>query len=258
MKSTPIVQGDIISMAIGYTYNSQKVLGFIANEGYVNTNPDDTFLPHFTDTYYNISILIFVCHFILGSYFNKCNVTDNKNKVRKYDPALEEYWVTQSGYFIFTTIMVLSMGITNLMRLLYNGISEQKRENKIPMREYNIRAVYDLFKNTLPVDYGIPYLNTLPMPIDDSLRPNKKSCYTPEPLPDDIYVASKTSVINLNNHCESPNFILLTYITRDEHDCGNLKIGYCARCYYGMIFHKYTRLYSSACYIYKMIYYCNV
>ena len=46
MKSTSIVPGGITLMAIGYKYNSRKVLGFIATEGGGSTDPNEPFLSH--------------------------------------------------------------------------------------------------------------------------------------------------------------------------------------------------------------------
>ena len=53
MKSTPRVPGDRPLMAIGYKYNSRKVLVIIATEGYVSTEPGDPYLFRFPDSYYN-------------------------------------------------------------------------------------------------------------------------------------------------------------------------------------------------------------
>ena len=56
MKNTPRVPDDIPLMAIGYTYNSRKFLGFIYTEGSVSTEPADPYLSTFRDTYSNVSI----------------------------------------------------------------------------------------------------------------------------------------------------------------------------------------------------------
>ena len=53
--------------------------------------------------------------------------------MRKYDIALEKYWVTQSGYFRLMTIVFLVTGITDVRLLLYQGISEEIRYIKIIM-----------------------------------------------------------------------------------------------------------------------------
>ena len=47
LKITPIFPGEIPLLAIGYKYNSRKVLGFIATEGSGSTEPGIGKLPNF-------------------------------------------------------------------------------------------------------------------------------------------------------------------------------------------------------------------
>ena len=58
MNSTSIVPGGIKLMAIGYKYNSRKVLGFIATEGDGSTEPGDPYLSSFPDIYSNFSVIL--------------------------------------------------------------------------------------------------------------------------------------------------------------------------------------------------------
>ena len=83
--------------------------------------------------------------------------------------------MNQSGYLILTTVVALGMGIIDGKILLYNGISEQIKDNKITTRDYNNRTVYDCFNNPFPSDYGSPYLNLTPIRIDDSTHPDKRA-----------------------------------------------------------------------------------
>ena len=131
--------------------------------------------------------------------------------MRQYEPALETYWVTQSSYFRLVTTVVLGMGITDENILFCHGISEQSRENKISMREYNDRTVYNCFENTFLFNCGIPDFNFPPMPIDDSPHPNKRVCYIPGPLPATISVAYGNSVSTLTDPSDSPQDIFLIY-----------------------------------------------
>ena len=49
LKSTPRFLGEIPLLAIGYKYNSRKVLGFIATEGSGSTEQGDPYLSLFPD-----------------------------------------------------------------------------------------------------------------------------------------------------------------------------------------------------------------
>ena len=73
LKSTPRFPGERPPLAIGYKYNSMKVLGFIAIEGAGSTEPGDPYLSRFPDIYYNVSVRPIFCPHFLGSYFNVCN-----------------------------------------------------------------------------------------------------------------------------------------------------------------------------------------
>ena len=56
------------------------------------------------------------------------------------------------------------------------------------------------------------------MPPYNSYRTNKRACYNPDPLPDDIYADSENSIINLHTHHDYPQDILLTYdYPRTDH-----------------------------------------
>ena len=160
---------------------------------------------------FNVSIHPAVCPYVLGRYFNSCNAMDKHNRMQQSDLALEKYCVTQGGYFRLATTVVMGMGITDTKLLFCRGISEQSRDKKLPLREYDDRAVYDCFNNPFPADYGSPGLNLPPMPIDDSFRLNKRACCTPDPFLAVISVASEKYVSTLATPSDSTRVIILTY-----------------------------------------------
>ena len=100
-------------LAIGYKYNSRKVIGFIATEGAGSTELGDPYLSCFHDIYYNVSVRPVVRPHFMGRNLNACNAIENQNRMRQSDLFLEKYWVTQSGYFRLATTVVLGMGITD-------------------------------------------------------------------------------------------------------------------------------------------------
>ena len=73
LKSTPRFTGETALLAIGYKYNSMKVLGLIATEGDGSTEPGDPYLSRFPDIYSNVSVCPIFCPRLLGGYFNYCN-----------------------------------------------------------------------------------------------------------------------------------------------------------------------------------------
>ena len=166
--------------------------------------------------------------------------------MRKYEPALEKYWVTQSGCFTLATTVALGIGVTDKKLPFCHGIQEERRGKQIITREYNDRTVYECFNNPFSFYCDIPDLILSPMPIDDSPCPKKRARYTPDPLPVAISVASGNSVSTLATLSDSPQDIILTcdapntdyIIMIDKHDCGKIKIGYCVRRHDGIRCHK--------------------
>ena len=143
LKSTPRFPSEGPLLSIGYKYNSRKVLGFIATEGAGSTEPGDPYLSRFLDIYSNVSVRPIFHPHLLGRYFNACNAKDNHNRMRKSDLSLEEYWVTQSGYFRLATTVALGMGITYGKLLYCHGVAEGNKDKKISTLEFNNRTVYD-------------------------------------------------------------------------------------------------------------------
>ena len=72
-KSTPIFLGERPLLAIGYKYNSRKVLGFIATGGAGSTEPGDLYLSLSPEIYSNVYVCPIVRPHLLGRYFNDCN-----------------------------------------------------------------------------------------------------------------------------------------------------------------------------------------
>ena len=209
IKSTPRFPGGIPLMTIGYKYNSRKFLGFIATEVAGSNEPGDPYLFHFPEIYSNVSFCTVVHPHLLSSYFNAFNSIDNHNRMQQSYLNLEKYWLTQSGYFRFATIVSLGVGIIDGGLLFCHGISQDSEEKKNSTREYNNRTVYDLFNNTFTADFGSPDLNLPPITIHGRPRPNKISLYTPDLLLVAISVISENCVGTLTTPSDSERLFLL-------------------------------------------------
>ena len=88
MKSGPIVPGGRPLMEVVYMYNNRKFQGFIANGGAGSTEPDNPYLSHFPDIYYNVSVCPDVCPHLMGRYFNSYSAIENHNMIYQSDLAL--------------------------------------------------------------------------------------------------------------------------------------------------------------------------
>ena len=207
MGSTPRVPGGRPLLAIGYKYNSRKVLGFIATEWAGSNEPGNSYLSCFPDIYSNFYVRPVVHPHSLVRYLNAYHAIENKDRMRNLELALDKYWVTQKGYFRLATTVALGMGIVDGKLLYCHGVAEGNMDKKISTLEYNNRTVYDCFNNPFTADFGSPYLHLPPITIYDRIHPHKRSQYTPYLLPATISVASENPVSNLTTPSDSPDLL---------------------------------------------------
>ena len=252
-KSTPRFPGEIQLLAIGYKYSSRKVLGFIATEGAESTEPSDPYLSRFPDFDYNVYVHPIVFPHLLGRYFNTCNEIYNHNRIQHSDIALEKYWVTQSSYFRLATTVEWYMVITDRKILYCHGVAEGNMDKKISTLEYKNRTVYECFNNPFTAYFGSPALNLPPITIDDTPPPHKRAQYTPDLLPDEIYVVSEkyfstlTTPSNFPDLLPSDNTNTLHVMKKYVTFKGRVNREYCCRKHSQTRCYKKTRLYWSTC-----------
>eukprot|EP00978_Attheya_sp_CCMP212_P033928 scaffold139680_cov35-Attheya_sp.AAC.1 len=93
-------------IAIGYKYNTRKVLSFICTKGAGNTEPGDPYEARWMDSKGNHASRNIPRPDVISKYFNESNGIDTHNHVRQSELKLEKKWVTHDGYFrIFTSIL---------------------------------------------------------------------------------------------------------------------------------------------------------
>ena len=117
----------------------------------------------------------------------------------QYYLSLEKYWVTQSEYFILANTVALGMVITDGKLIYCHGVAEGIKEKKISTLKYNNRTVYECFNNPFIDEFCSTDFNLPPITFNDRPQTHKRPLYTPDLLPDAIYVASKSSVSTLTN-----------------------------------------------------------
>ena len=103
------------------------------------------------------------------------------------------------------------MAISDGKLLFFHGVVEGSVEKKNPTREYKNRTVYDCFNNPSPDDFGIPALNIPPNYIGNRPHLDKRAHYTPDLLPDAIFVAFEKCVSTLTTPSDSPQLLVLTF-----------------------------------------------
>ena len=93
-------------IAIGYKYNSKKVLHFIASEGAGSTTPGKPYLMRYPDEYGNVTYCEVPRPEIISKFFKQSNCVDVHNQLRQYALRLEKKWVTCNCFFRCHTTLV--------------------------------------------------------------------------------------------------------------------------------------------------------
>ena len=91
LKSRHMVPGCRPLIAIGYTYNAQKVLSFIVTEEAGITQSGITHLFKYPDQFYNVSIRPVANTIFMYKLFGSVNDVDPHNKSRQSYLALEKF-----------------------------------------------------------------------------------------------------------------------------------------------------------------------
>jgi len=92
-------------LAIGYKYNSRKILCFILTKNVGSTVPTCYYETRWIDPNGNTMCRRVPRPKIIDDYFSHSNAIDKHNHVRQFLLGLEKHWKTEDGYFqIITTI----------------------------------------------------------------------------------------------------------------------------------------------------------
>ena len=106
--------------------------------------------------------------------------------------------------------------------------------------------VYECFNNHFPYHGGSPDLNIPPITIDDITSPDKIACYTPDLIPDAIFISSEKYVSTLTTPYDYSQVRVITSdelkahhpTKKDNPVHGKVQIGYFSRQHDGKICYK--------------------
>ena len=87
-------------VALGYKYNSRKVMCFILTKNAGSTAPGlKPYIAKFPDQHGNVRERRVQRPAILGEYFDSSDVIDSHNHCRQFRLALERLWLTKNPWF---------------------------------------------------------------------------------------------------------------------------------------------------------------
>ena len=104
-------------VAIGYKYNSKKVLCFVTTVGAGSTEKGRPYKMKYNDNFGNVCYRDVPRPVVVSRLFENSNCVDVNNQMRQHNLALEECWVTTDGWFrLFTTFVGFTVTDTWFVR----------------------------------------------------------------------------------------------------------------------------------------------
>lgn len=137
-------------LAIGYKYNSRKVLSFVATKASGSTTPGTPYRAKFADNWGNVMTRLVPRPDIISQYFQISNAVDTHNQARQSDLGLERHWVTTNCWFRVVTTFI-GITVTDAWKAYRHGVrGPNKTERNITVLDFADRLVWELLYSNYP------------------------------------------------------------------------------------------------------------
>jgi hypothetical protein len=133
-------------LAIGYKYNSSKVLCFVATKNAGSTMLGEPYRARFADDYDNLLSRPVDRPEIISTYFQKSNGIDKHNQARQFELRLEKHWRTQNAWFRLVTT-IIGICVTDAWKGYRHAFRHSKKDEELPVRDFADRLAYELIHN---------------------------------------------------------------------------------------------------------------
>jgi hypothetical protein len=164
-------------LAIGYKYNSRRVLKFVATTDAGSKKAGTPYYMRFTDAYINVYVRKVQRPTIISTFFNDSNCVDSHNHVRQYELALEKKWLTQDPFFCLHTTLTGMMvadawKLASFHKLISNAndkegkpvISKQKFSGKLSCQLINLDVRLPSLESVMALPSSISSVGTQSSP----------------------------------------------------------------------------------------------
>jgi hypothetical protein len=133
-------------LAIGYKYNSRKVLCFLATKNAGATTPGVPYRARFVDDNRNLVARPVERPEVLSNYFKQSNCVDKHNHARQYELRLEKLWKTNNCWFrIVTTI--IGIVVTDCWKAYKYSCNDPKKDSEYTICEFADSLAFELVHN---------------------------------------------------------------------------------------------------------------
>jgi hypothetical protein len=145
MKATTVEGFELL--AIGYKYNSTKVLTFIATTESGSTVPGTPYRARFVDDFDNLLSRPVHRPQVISTYFSRSNAVDKHNQARQSELKLEKHWKTQNVWFRLVCT-IIGINTTDAWKA-YKYANNSVKEKAITIREFADRLAFELIDNKI-------------------------------------------------------------------------------------------------------------
>ena len=104
-------------LAIGWKFNNDTVLTFLATDGFASTSPSpEPYRMRFTDQHGNMQFRDVPRPILIQKHFQVLNTIDIHNQLRQQNLGLEQKWITRNGNFRLLT-SIIGFNVTDCYQL---------------------------------------------------------------------------------------------------------------------------------------------
>jgi hypothetical protein len=137
-------------VALGYKYNSRKVMCFILTKNAGSTAPSlKPYIAKCPDQHGNVRERRVQRPAILGEYFDSSDVIDSHNHCRQFRLALERLWLTKNPWFRLDCTFI-GMTVIDAFRGLQYHTGERQKRTKMTVADFADALAWDCVHNPFP------------------------------------------------------------------------------------------------------------
>jgi hypothetical protein len=127
-------------LAIGYKYNSKRILKFVATSNAGSTKAGTPYDIKLCESYINVCVRKVNRPAIVSQFFDDSNCIDSHNHVRQFELALEKRWFTHDPFFHLHTTLT-GMTVTDVWRLsqchkLITNKKDEDSKNVLTIKQF--------------------------------------------------------------------------------------------------------------------------
>jgi hypothetical protein len=133
-------------IAVGYKYNSSKVLCFVATKNAGSTTAGEPYRARFLDDHDNLISRPVDRPELISTYFQRSNGIDKHNQARQFELRLEKHWRTHNAWFRLVTTMI-GVIVTDAWKGYKHAFQGHQIDEELTLTDFADRMSYELIHN---------------------------------------------------------------------------------------------------------------